>query len=232
MATQTLTRQEQVEQANRKFISKVYGWMTIALVISGFSALYTANSYTLINLIWGSRFGFLFLAIAELVLVFWLSASIHKISKTAATIAFIGYSILNGMTFSSIFVMYTTASIFRVFLASAAMFGAMTIYGMFTKRKLNSVGRYLMMGLFGVIIATLLNFLFRSSTLDFIISLVTLAIFIGLTAYDTQKIIKVSSYNDGSEIFQKVAIICALELYLDFINIFFILLRLFGRVRD
>ena len=86
MATQTLTRQEQVEQANRKFISKVYGWMAIALVISGFSALYTANSYTLINLIWGSRFGFLFLAIAELVLVFWLSASIHKISKTRQSV--------------------------------------------------------------------------------------------------------------------------------------------------
>jgi len=109
------------------------------------------------------------------------------------------------------------------------MFGAMTIYGMFTKRKLNSVGRYLMMGLFGVIIATLLNFLFRSSTLDLIISIVTLVIFIALTAYDTQKILKVSSYNDGTEVFQKVAIICALELYLDFINIFFVLLRLFGR---
>lgn len=232
MATKTLTKQEKVEKANRQFISKVYGWMTIALVISGFAALYTANSYTLINLIWGSRFGFLFLAIAELVLVFWLSASIHKISTTAAVIAFIGYSILNGVTLSSIFVVYTSASIFRAFLVSAALFGTMTIYGMFTKQNLNSFGRYFMMGLFGIVIATLLNFLFRSSTLDLIVSIVAVVIFIGLTAYDTQKIMKVSAYNDGSEIFQKVAVICALELYLDFINIFFFILRIFGRSQD
>lgn len=226
---QVLTRKEQVEKANRKFISKVYGWMAIALVISAFSALYTANSYTLINMIWGSPFGFLILVIAELVLVFWLSASLPKMSKTTAAIAFVAYSIINGVTLSSVFVVYTTATISRVFLVTAIMFGVMTIYGMFTKQNLNSFGRYFMMGLFGVIIATFLNFLFRSNTLNIIISIVAVVIFVGLTAYDTQKIMKVSSYNDGSEMFQKVAIICALELYLDFINIFFILLRLFGR---
>lgn len=232
MATQELSKQKQVEKSARQFISKVYAWMTVALVVSGFAAWYTANSQLLINLIWGTRFGFLVLIIAEIALVWWLSASIGKISASGAIVAFVVYSLLNGMMLSSIFVVYTSAAIGRVFLITAGMFGAMTLYGMFTKQKLNSFGRYFMMALFGVIIASLLNFLFRSSVLDIIISIVTLVIFIGLTAYDTQKIMKAAAHYDGSEMFQKAAVISALELYLDFINIFLVLLRLFGRSQD
>ena len=137
MATQELSKQEQVEKSARQFISKVYAWMTVALVVSGFAAWYTANSQLLINLIWGTRFGFLVLIIAEIALVWWLSASIGKISASGAIVAFVVYSLLNGMMLSSIFVVYTSAAIGRVFLITAGMFGAMTLYGMFTKQKLN-----------------------------------------------------------------------------------------------
>ena len=156
-------------------------------------------------------------------------ASIRKISVRAASIAFIVYSALNGVTLSGIFIIYTGASISRIFLITALMFGGMSIYGLKTKSDLRSMGRYLFMALIGIVIASVVNLLLGSSVLDVIISMVTVLVFTGLTAYDTQKLLSAARSADGSEVFHKVAIIGALELYLDFINIFLSLLRLFGK---
>jgi Integral membrane protein, interacts with FtsH len=214
----------------RKFLSRTYGWMTLALIISAASAFLTATNQSLLRLLFGNgAIGFWVIAIGEIALVWWLSASIRKISTTAATVAFVVYSILNGFTLSSIFIVYTGTSIMYTFLASAGMFGAMSLFGMRTKQDLTSAGRYLTMGLIGVIIVSIINIFLKSSGLDWLISLITVVIFTGLTAYDSQKMLAAAGYADGSETFKKASIIGALELYLDFINIFLSLLRLFGR---
>ncbi|MFA6856330.1 MAG: Bax inhibitor-1/YccA family protein [Treponema sp.] len=214
----------------RKFLSRTYGWMTLALIISAASAFLTATSMPLLKFLFGhSAIGFWVVAIGEIALVWWLSASIRKISTTAASVAFVVYSVLNGLTLSSIFIVYTGTSIMYTFLASAGMFGAMSVYGMRTKQNLNSAGRYLMMAVWGLIIASLINILLKSNGLNWAISLITVVVFVGLTAYDSQKMLAAAGYADGSETFKKASIIGALELYLDFINIFLSLLRLFGR---
>lgn len=220
-----------ISEEKQKFLARTYGWMACALAISAVSAYFTSQNTTLLKLIFGSRFGFLAVIIGELALVWWLSVSIKKISIAAASIAFIAYSILNGLTLSVIFLVYTQTVIAYTFLASAGMFGIMALYGMKTKQNLNSAGRYLIMAVWGIIFVSLLNLLLKSSQLDWFISLVTVVVFIGLTAYDSQKILAAAGYADGSDTFKKASIIGALALYLDFINIFLSLLRLFGRRR-
>ncbi len=233
MATKKLSagqlKEKDFEEISRAFITKVYRWMTLALVISGFTALYAASSQTLISFIFGSKFVFYGLLVAELALVFVLSAALHKMSVGLGVFFFILYSVINGLTISSIFIIFEIRSIFIVFFISAAMFAGMSIYGAKTKQNLMSAGRYLMMALIGLIIASLVNLLLKSSMLEWIISLISVAVFTGLTAYDTQKIFKIARNSDDSEIFQKAAIMGALELYLDFINIFLSLLNLFGK---
>lgn len=233
MATKKLSagqlKEKDFEEISRAFITKVYRWMTLALVISGFTALYTASSQTLISFIFGSKFVFYGLLVAELALVFILSAALHKMSVGLGVFFFILYSVINGLTISSIFIIFEIRSIFIVFFISAAMFAGMSIYGAKTKQNLMSAGRYLMMALIGLIIASLVNLLLKSSILEWIISLFSVAVFTGLTAYDTQKMFKIARNSDDSEIFQKAAIMGALELYLDFINIFLSLLNLFGK---
>lgn len=214
------------------FLSRVYGWMTLALVISGVTAFLAATNETIIRLTIGNGFGFLILAVAELALVWWLTASIHKISSGAAFFAFIVYSVLNGVTLSSIFLVYKIESIFMVFFISAGMFAAMAVYGTVTKSSLSSFGKYFAMALVGIIIASLVNFLLRSPMLDWFLSIITVVLFTGLTAYDTQKMLAVSNNASDDEVFKKASVIGALELYLDFINIFLAMLRLFGRRRD
>lgn len=214
------------------FLSRVYGWMTLALVISGVTAFLAATNETIIRLTIGNGFGFLILAVAELALVWWLTASIHKISSGAAFFAFILYSVLNGVTLSSIFLVYKIESIFMVFFISAGMFAAMAVYGTVTKSSLSSFGKYFAMALVGIIIASLVNFLLRSPMLDWFLSIITVVIFTGLTAYDAQKMLAVSRNASDDEVFKKASVIGALELYLDFINIFLAMLRLFGRRRD
>ncbi len=233
MATKKLSagqlREKDFEEISRAFITKVYRWMTLALVISGLTALYTASSQTLISFIFGSKFVFYGLLVAELALVFILSAALHKMSAGLGVFFFILYSVINGLTISSIFIIFEIRSIFIVFFISAAMFAGMSIYGAKTKQNLMSAGHYLMMALIGLIIASLVNLLLKSSMLEWIISLISVAVFTGLTAYDTQKMFKIARNSDDSEIFQKAAIMGALELYLDFINIFLSLLNLFGK---
>ena len=214
------------------FLSRVYGWITLALVISGVTAFLAATNETIIRLTIGNGFGFLILAVAELALVWWLTASIHKISSGAAFFAFILYSVLNGVTLSSIFLVYKIESIFMVFFISAGMFAAMAVYGTVTKSSLSSFGKYFAMALVGIIIASLVNFLLRSPMLDWFLSIITVVLFTGLTAYDAQKMLAVSNNASDDEVFKKASVIGALELYLDFINIFLAMLRLFGRRRD
>ena len=214
------------------FLSRVYGWMTLALVISGVTAFLAATNETIIRLTIGNDFGFLILAVAELALVWWLTASIHKISSGAAFFAFILYSVLNGVTLSSVFLVYKIESIFMVFFISAGMFAAMAVYGTVTKSSLSSFGKYFAMALVGIIIASLVNFLLRSPMLDWFLSIITVVLFTGLTAYDAQKMLAVSNNASDDEVFKKASVIGALELYLDFINIFLAMLRLFGRRRD
>jgi FtsH-binding integral membrane protein len=226
----TINNAEQLVQ--RKFLTKVYGWMSLALLLSGITAFIVATSPFLINLVFGNKIGFPLLAIGEIVLVWWLSASIRKISTMAASIAFLAYSVINGATLASIFYVFSLDSIIVVFLVSALMFIGMSLYGVFSKSDIMSFGRYFSMAIIGLIVASVINIFLKSSGFNWVISIVTVVIFTGLTAYDTRKMILVSQQADGSDMFQKASIIGALELYLDFINIFLALLRIFGKSRD
>ena len=226
----TINNSEQLVQ--RKFLTKVYGWMSLALLLSGITAFIVATSPFLINLVFGNKIGFPLLAIGEIILVWWLSASIRKISTMAASIAFLAYSVINGATLASIFYVFSLNSIVVVFLVSALMFIGMSLYGVFSKSDIMSFGRYFSMAIIGLIVASVINIFLKSSGFNWVISIVTVVIFTGLTAYDTRKMILVSQQADGSDMFQKASIIGALELYLDFINIFLALLRIFGKSRD
>ena len=233
MTNSNSTQISLVKEQN-KFLARTYGWMALALIISGFTAFGTATYLASIGEQAYSFFqiGFPILAIAEIVLVWWLSASISKISAVGASVAFVIYSVLNGMTLSSIFIVYQLSSLFTIFLTSAGMFAAMAIYGTFTKQNILSFGRYFFMALVGVVIASIINLFVRSNRLDCIISIVTVVLFTGLSAYDAQKMVRVSERAENSDVFKKASIIGALELYLDFVNIFLAMLRLFGKRKN
>ena len=232
VSTTALTKKEELALEARKFIARVYGWMAVALVLSAASAFFAASSQMAFKLIWGGRhIGFYVLVALEILLVVIISASLPKIPVGAAGFLFVLYSIVNGLTLSAIFLVFEINSIGIVFLISAGMFFAMSLYGRHTKQDLNSAGRYLMMAVFGLVILAVVNLLLKSPILQWIISLVTLVVFIGLTAYDTNKIVRASQLADGSDTFKKAAIYGALELYLDFLNIFLSLLNLFGKKR-
>lgn len=210
---------------------KVYVWMTLALVLTGITAYGVASSPSLMMTIFQTPAIMWGLIIAELAIVIAISAAINRLSLTTATLLFVLYSVLNGATFSLIFAVYTMSSIANVFFITAGTFGVMAAYGYFTKRDLSSLGRLLLMALIGLIIATLVNvFLVKSSGFDLILSYAGVLIFVGLTAYDTQKIKQMlAMQTDMGEGAQKVALLGALSLYLDFINLFLYLLRIFGR---
>ena len=210
---------------------KVYVWMTLALVLTGITAYGVASSPGLMMTIFQTPAIMWGLIIAELAIVIAISAAINRLSLTTATLLFVLYSVLNGATLSLIFAVYTMSSIANVFFITAGTFGVMAAYGYFTKRDLSSWGKLLLMALIGLIIATLVNvFLVKSSGVDLILSYAGVLIFVGLTAYDTQKIKQMlATQTDMGEGAQKVALLGALSLYLDFINLFLYLLRIFGR---
>ncbi len=212
-------------------MKRVFTKMTAALVITGLVALFCSNSYEFLSFISEHSWAFLVLCIAEIAIVFGLSAGINKLSSGQATALFFVYSILNGMVMSPIFLAYTGASIAKTFFITAGTFGAMAIYGYSTNRDLTKFGNIMIMGLFGLIIASVVNIFLKSSGLEFIISLVGVALFIGLTAWDTQKIKEMAMQMPESSI-GRLATLGALSLYLDFINIFLYLLRFFGNSRD
>lgn len=212
---------------------KVYLWMTLALVITGFTAYYVASSESLMMALFSNQIIFWGLVIGELVLVFSLSAAINKLSLTAATLMFVLYSVINGATMSFIFLVYTASSVTNVFLITAATFAVMAFFGYFTKTDLTSWGKILMMALIGIIIATIVNIFTKSEGLAVILNYLGVLVFVGLTAYDSQKIKQMlMQAPDAGEGAQKVALLGALSLYLDFINLFIYLLRILGSKRD
>ena len=209
---------------------KVYVWMTLALVITGFTAYGVATSPGVLQLIFGNQILFWGMIIAELALVIGVSAAINRLSLTTATLMFILYSVINGALFSSIFLIYTASSIATVFFITAGTFGTMALIGYTTKTDLTSIGKYLFMALIGLIIATVVNVFIKSEGLTYILSYIGVLIFVGLTAYDSQKIKHMlEQAPDAGEGAQKIALLGALTLYLDFINLFLYLLRIFGK---
>jgi len=211
---------------------KVYVWMTLALAITALTAYGVASTPALLTAIYTRKVLFWGLIIAELGLVFYVSARIQRLSLSTATLLFILYSIINGATLAFIFALYSTSIIVQTFVVTAGTFGAMAVYGYFTKKDLTSWGRLLLMALIGLIIAGVVNIFLHNSTMDLIISGIGVLVFVGLTAYDSQKIKQMLlMQEDMGETAQKVALMGALSLYLDFINLFLYLLRLFGRDR-
>ena len=212
---------------------KVFVWMTLALAITGLTAYGVATSPTILSLIFSSKVTFFGLIIAEFALVFAISGAINRLSLSTATLLFILYSVINGATLSTIFFAFSVATIGKVFFITAGTFGAMALVGYTTKTDLTSMGKLLFMALLGIIIASVVNMFVASSGLDLILSYVGVLVFVGLTAYDTQKIKQMcQAAPDASESSQKLALIGALSLYLDFINLFLYLLRIFSNNRD
>lgn len=221
-------RQADMPLAFATLMRKVYTWMALALVITGLTAFGVSHSPNLImaiysnSILWG-------LVIAELALVFSISGMIQRMSLSTATLLFVVYSVLNGVTLSSIFLLYTEALIAKVFFITAGTFGAMAFYGYTTKTDLTSIGKILLMALVGIIIATVVNIFVGSTGLETILSYAGVVVFVGLTAYDSQKIKQMLlQYGDMGEQGQKLALLGSLTLYLDFINLFLYLLRIFG----
>lgn len=223
-------RQWDISEAFPVLMRKVYVWMTLALAITGFTAYGVATSPGILQVIYGNQVTMWVLVIAELALVFGVNAAINRISLTTATLMFILYSVINGALLSSIFLIYTASSIATVFFITAGTFGVMALIGYTTKTDLSSMGKILFMALIGLVIATVVNMFIKSNGFMMILSYVGVLIFVGLTAYDTQRIKNMLlEAPDASEGAQKVALLGALALYLDFINLFIYLLRIFGR---
>ena len=233
--TNVVPRERELEMsaAFPALMRKVYVWMTLALVITGFTAYYVAHSESLMLALVTNQILFWGLAIAELALVIGLSAAINRLSLTTATLMFVLYSVINGATMSFIFLVYTQSSIVNVFFITAGTFAAMALFGYFTKADLSSLGKILIMALIGIIIATIVNIFTKSEGLTVILNYLGVLVFVGLTAYDSQKIKQMLMMApDAGEGAQKIALLGALSLYLDFINLFLYLLRIFGSRRD
>jgi len=230
---QTLQQQTTVDaraSAVSVYMNQVYMWMTIGLGLTAFVAWQTASSPAILQFIFSNTFIVIGLVVAQLGIVIALSAAVHRFSAGTATAMFLFYAALTGVTLSSIFVIYTMGSIANAFLVAAGTFGAMSVYGTVTKRDLTGMGSFLFMGLIGMIIAMVVNIFLQSAMMDFVISGIGVLIFTGLTAYDTQKLRQFgmnAPLGDATAL-RRGAILGALTLYLDFINLFLMLLRLFG----
>ena len=225
------TTQAQAQVQVNQFIRSVYNWMAVGLALTGVVALYVASSESLIRMIFSNQLLFFGLIIGELALVFYLSARIQKIQASTATGLFLLYSALNGLTLSFVFLIYTSSSVASVFFICAATFGACSLYGMSTKRDLTSMGSFMTMGLIGIVIASVVNMFIQSSGMNLIISYIGVIVFVGLTAYDTQKLKMMAlSQPAGLDagVVRKGTILGALTLYLDFINLFLMLMRILG----
>lgn len=211
-------------------MKRVYVKMFLALIVTGGAAWVCAGIPDLMYFLASHRWVYWGLLIVELLMVFGISGAVNKISSPMATVLFYAYSLLNGVTFALIFAAYTPVSIFKTFLITAGVFGAMSVYGYFTNRDLTKIGSFLFMALIGLIIASVINIFWANNTLEWIVSIAGVLIFIGLTAWDTQKIKQMAQYNAIEP--SRLATIGALSLYLDFINLFLYLLRFFGSSRD
>jgi uncharacterized protein len=216
------------------FMRGVYQWMAGGLALTAITAYLVASTPALVQAIFGNQILFWGLIIAEFGLVMWISAGIGKLSASMASGLFLLYSGLNGVTLSAILLAYTGSSVVGTFVICAGMFGAMSIYGMVTKKDLTSLGSFMFMGLIGIILASVVNIFLRSPGLEFAISGIGVLVFVGLTAYDTQKLKEMGQtapMEDGTAV-RRGTILGALTLYLDFINLFLMLLRFFGQGRE
>jgi len=223
-------RQWDVSAAFPVLMRKVYVWMTLALVITGITAYGVANSPGILQAIYTNKILFFGMIIAEFALVIGVSAAINKLSLATATLMFILYSVINGALMSYIFLAYTASSVATVFFITAGTFAAMAVVGYTTKTDLSSMGKYLFMALIGLIIATVVNLFVKSDGMTLILSYIGVLVFVGLTAWDSQKIKQMLlQAPDAGEGAQKLALLGALTLYLDFINLFIYLLRIFGK---
>ncbi len=216
-----------IDEGLRSYMLRVYNYMASGLALTGIVAYVVASSPTLMQAIFGSGL-FWVVALAPLGFVFYFSARIHKMSVTGAQTTFWLFAAVMGLSLSSIFIVYTQASIARVFFISASMFAAMSLYGYTTRKDLSGWGSFLFMGLIGILIAMVVNIFLASPAIYFAISVIGVLVFAGLTAYDTQAIKEMYLEADGEAINTKRSIMGALRLYLDFINLFIMLLHLFG----
>ena len=215
------------------FFRRVYNWMVAGLALTGLMAWFTAHSPTLMSLIYGNPIVFYVLIGAELLMVFTLAGRVGRMKASTAGTMFIIYSLLNGLTLSFIFLAYANGKIYSAFFVTAGTFGAMSIYGYTTRRSLASWGGFLFMGLIGIIIASVVNIFLHSDMLHWMVTYAGVLIFVGLTAYDTQRLKAMAAGGfEGQEIETKAAVMGALALYLDFINLFLMILRIFGGSRD
>lgn len=212
------------------FLRKVYGWMFLGLAFTAVVAFVTASSPAILQAVVGNRLVFYGILIAELGLVWYLSARVSQLAPTTAGALFMVYSGLNGLTFSVILLAYSGASIANAFLTTSAMFGALAVYGTVTKRSLAGVGQFAFMGLIGVVIASIVGLFWQNDMLQFVISICGVVVFTGLTMWDAQRLKAMALRAEGPSV-SSYAIVGALALYLDFINLFLMILRLFGRRR-
>ena len=222
----------EMSEAFPALMRKVYVWMSLALLITGMTAYYVATNQVIMNAILTSRVLLYGLFAVELALVVGVSAAINRLSVLTATLMFLLYSVLNGATLSVIFLVYQLSSIATVFFITAGTFGTMALIGYTTKKDLSSIGRILTMSLIGLVIATLVNIFIKSDGLTMILSYIGVLVFVGLTAWDSQKIKRMLlQATDVNEVTKKIALLGALTLYLDFVNLFLYLLRIFGKRR-
>ena len=230
-----MIQKAQVQVRVNSFVRSVYNWMAIGLGITGVVAYGVANSPGVTEIIFGSQLIFFGLIIAQLAMVYMISARIQRMQASTATMLFIVYSALNGATLSSIFLVYAQSAITSTFFICAATFTACSVYGWTTRRDLTTMGGFLTMGLIGIVIASVVNMFVQSSAVSTIVSYIGVLVFVGLTAYDTQDIKNMALSQPGdidAGAVRKGAILGALKLYLDFINLFLMLLRIFGSGRD
>jgi hypothetical protein len=223
----------QTQVSESSFISKVYLWMSLGLIVSAGASLFMLSQPDLLKAVFTNKWIFIGLIVAEIGLVIWLSAAAMRLSAIAASALFLAYSFLNGVTLCSIFLIYTGGSIATTFAVTAGTFFFFSIYGLTTKKDLTGIGGLAMMGLIGVIIASVVNIFLKSSGLMWVMTFVGIAVFLALIAYDTQKLkaMHATAAHD-EEMSKKIAVLGALALYLDFINLFLLLLRIFGKHRD
>lgn len=225
--TRTEAMQADIDVGLRQYMLRVYNYMASGLALTGLVAAFVANTPALYQPIFGTPLKWVVM-LAPIALVFFLSFRIHAMSAGTAQATFWAYAALNGLAFSVIFLAFTGTSIARVFFITAGTFAAMSLYGYTTKKDLSGWGTFLFAGLIGIVLASLVNLFLASSALQFAISVIGVVVFVGLTAYDTQRIKEVYYEADGEEVAAKKSIMGALTLYLDFINIFIMLMQLFG----
>jgi FtsH-binding integral membrane protein len=231
-APRTIAYESDLRMGLSAYIARVYLWMAVGLLATALMAFVVASIPALRDNIYGSRWVFYGLLIVEVLVVIGLTRAALNMPAWLGGLSFLGYSLLNGATLGIVFLVYTSSSIGTTFVITAGMFGAMALYGLTTKRDLNSWASFLFMGLFGILIASVVNIFMGSAMMHWIISIAGVIVFTGLAAYDNQKVKEMYEVNADNELTRRMSILGALTLYLDFINLFLFILRLMGSRRD